>query len=116
MIAAPAQDAIKYRKTVFGNGFDQRSDFQGPPSPAVDHTWKKAYSFLSRIPQSQADRLETSTAEIIGDPEHYVVTLEVFHTLHCLDELRKMIWPEYYGTFSERYNVSHEIAVKHQGV
>ncbi|ORY58738.1 uncharacterized protein BCR38DRAFT_413057 [Pseudomassariella vexata] len=111
---APAQDVVRYKETIFGNGFDERSTFQGPPSPAVDHAWMKSYSFLNRVPESQAKLLPDPTVEIKGDPGHYVVTLEIFHSLHCLDELRKLVWPGHYGSFMERYNVSEDTAVEHQ--
>ncbi|KAI1323299.1 hypothetical protein F5Y16DRAFT_403601 [Xylariaceae sp. FL0255] len=111
---SPAKEALRYKMITMTNGFDQRTEFQGPPSPSVDRAWQQSYSFLNRIPESQAIHLEPSTAEIHGDPGNYVVTIEVFHSLHCLDELRKTIWPEYYGTLEERYNVSRELATMHQ--
>lgn len=28
--------------------------------------------------------------------DDYLVELDVFHELHCLNDLRKMLWPEFY--------------------
>jgi hypothetical protein len=39
---------------------------------------------ISRIPISAAALLVNRTVPIPGDPEHYVVSLSVFHQLHCL--------------------------------
>ncbi|KAI1263898.1 hypothetical protein F5Y18DRAFT_428781 [Xylariaceae sp. FL1019] len=114
LVYSPAQGVLRYETKEFTNGFGEKTEFQGPPSPSVDHAWKQSYSFLNRIPKGEAEHLDTPTAEIADDPGQYVVTVEVFHSLHCLDELRKMIWPLYYGTVEERYNVSHEMAAMHQ--
>jgi hypothetical protein len=52
---------------------------------------------LVRITKDQAARLPTQTSQILGDSEHYIVGLEVFHQLHRLNGMRKAIDPEYYN-------------------
>lgn len=44
--------------------------------------------------------MTTPTMAVPGT-DKYLVTLEVYHNLHCLDELRKLLWPERYQ-FIER--------------
>lgn len=40
------------------------------------------------------------TLEIPNDEGHYVVLLDIFHSLHCLNEIRKSLHPAYYGFLS----------------
>ncbi|KAF7978950.1 hypothetical protein HWV62_44175 [Athelia sp. TMB] len=78
----------------------QRSEFSGPPSPAVDKAWKDLYHryVISAIPEEQAVHLSNETMRVPG-PGHprYIVGLDVFHQLHCLDYIRYALYPEYYG-------------------
>lgn len=39
---------------------------------------------MNRIPKSQAALLPNKTAPIPGDDGYYIITLDVFHQLHCL--------------------------------
>ncbi|KAF5325795.1 hypothetical protein D9611_000059 [Ephemerocybe angulata] len=95
---SPAEDVIEYETRVFHEGFGKgRTIYQMAPSPEVDAAWDDLYNFgVSRIPRSSADRLVNATRPIPGDEDHYVVSLDVFHQLHCLNMLRKALHPEYY--------------------
>ncbi|KAF2672750.1 hypothetical protein BT63DRAFT_359391, partial [Microthyrium microscopicum] len=98
--AAPAQGVIKYHNYTFTTGFSpERSKWQGPPSPSVDEEWVALYNFgISRVTADEAAQFYNKTSEIPGDPGHYITDLDVFHQLHCLNAVRKLIWPEYYHT------------------
>lgn len=37
------------------------------------------------------------TLPIPGEDDGYIVGLEVYHQLHCLDFLRRALYPDYYG-------------------
>ncbi|KAF7196920.1 hypothetical protein HII31_01838 [Pseudocercospora fuligena] len=50
----------------------------------------------SIITKSEAQGLQIPTMAIPGT-DHYLVELSVFHDLHCVNELRKMLYPERYG-------------------
>jgi hypothetical protein len=100
---------------VYTNGFTELSEFQGSPSPALDKVWEESYDLLSRIPKAQADLLRRQTAEIPDDDEHYIILLDVFHSLHCLNELRKEVSPDYYPPFSMRFNKSETESASHLG-
>ncbi|KAJ8489377.1 hypothetical protein ONZ45_g11588 [Pleurotus djamor] len=95
---SPAEDAISYKYYTFFNGFtDDVSPFQVPPSPELDERWEDLYNFgISRIPKSQAAHLPNSTEVIPGDEDHYIVELDVFHELHCLNRIRKALFPAHY--------------------
>lgn len=107
---------IRYKEQVFTNGFTETSRYQGKPSTELDRAWWSLYTHMTRIPPEDAARLENITVSIPGDPDgYYGVIFDVFHSLHCLDELRKGLWPRYYRSFAERYHLSQEIADMHMG-
>ncbi|KAL9532558.1 UstYa family oxidase, partial [Sphaerulina musiva] len=49
------------------------------------------------IPQSEARNLYDSTVPIWNMTGEYMIGVEVFHQLHCLDTIRKAAWPERYN-------------------
>ncbi|KAH6653863.1 hypothetical protein BKA67DRAFT_658201 [Truncatella angustata] len=80
------------------------------PSAELDKTWYGLYTHMTRVPEEQAALLANQTIGIPGDPGCHAVIFDVFHLLHCLDELRKQIWPDHYRPFAERYHVDQDIA------
>ncbi|KAF7981254.1 hypothetical protein HWV62_34131 [Athelia sp. TMB] len=96
---SPAQDSVGH-KNQLGATFLQRSKYSGPPSPEVDQAWRELYHryVMSAIPEEQASKLSNETMRVPG-PGHprYIVGLDVFHQLHCLDYLRQNLYPDYYG-------------------
>ncbi|KIM73442.1 hypothetical protein PILCRDRAFT_81124 [Piloderma croceum F 1598] len=69
-----------------------------PPSEAVDQAWEDLYSCgLSQIPKIQAELMVNKTIAIPGDEANYVVELNVFHLLSCLNKLRQALYPDYYN-------------------
>ena len=52
---------------------------------------------VTRVDKESADQLVNRTSEIPNDPGYYITALDVFHQMHCLNNLRKAVWPEYYG-------------------
>ena len=50
----------------------------------------------SLIPLSQASLLPFSTATSPSNPSLYLTGLSVFHQLHCLNRIRKLLHPERY--------------------
>lgn len=49
------------------------------------------------IPEHQARQLPNYTLGIPGMPGQYIIGLDVFHQLHCLNMFRKLMYPERYG-------------------
>ncbi|KAF7306548.1 hypothetical protein MIND_00446100 [Mycena indigotica] len=109
-VYSPAQSALSYRAIKFHSGFGANMPiYDQPPSDAVDNAWKSLYKFAySKIPRSQAQFLANKTYPILGDePRTYMLALDVFHQLHCLDEIRKAMNPDYYPHTAEGINTSH---------
>ena len=65
---------------------------------------------ISGLSESEALHLLKATLPAPNYPSKYVVQLEVFHLLHCLDRLRKAIYPDEYPggwTYDEDGTVNH---------
>ncbi|KAJ7869754.1 hypothetical protein B0H14DRAFT_3861135 [Mycena olivaceomarginata] len=52
---------------------------------------------VSQIPKSQARLLPNKTHPIPGDEGNYILELDVFHNLHCLNMIRKSLHSDYYS-------------------
>ncbi|KAJ4470470.1 hypothetical protein J3R30DRAFT_3711809 [Lentinula aciculospora] len=100
LFPAPAQDAVQYEVRRFNASF--RTDitkYQGTPTEEIDKNWEDLYRYgVNQIPASEANKLVDKTVPIPGDEDNYIVTLEVFHQLHCLNLLRKSLYPDHYPT------------------
>ncbi|KAL1981350.1 hypothetical protein VTN96DRAFT_2741 [Rasamsonia emersonii] len=94
-----ARDSTRYLETVFSpSGFSdssqQPSAYYGEPTPEKDRLWKSLYDVgMVVITKEEYEQLDVETTTLVGDEDHYLVTLEVFHQLHCLDYLRNTIYP-----------------------
>lgn len=55
---------------------------------------------ISKIPRQEAKHLSSPTLAIPGTDE-YLVQLDVWHELHCLNDLRMVLYPEVYGGLDE---------------
>lgn len=58
---------------------------------------------ISEIPYSAARQLPNATEWIPGSDNQYLVELDVFHQLHCLNSIRKTFFPERYPDFFKDY-------------
>jgi len=102
-VYSPAQDVVEYKLTKFAIGGDKH--FHIPPSDALDEAWNNLYNFgISRIPKSQAALLPNKTHPIPGDDGYYIVELDVFHNLHCLNMIRKTLHSDYYTHMAMNVN------------
>ncbi|KAJ7643273.1 hypothetical protein B0H17DRAFT_1104421 [Mycena rosella] len=95
---SPALEAVEHEVRVYYGGFSgDMSPFQIPSSPTLDKMWTDLYNTgLSRITKQEAARLPNKTSAIPGDDDHYIVSLDVFHSLHCLNNIRMALDPDYY--------------------
>ncbi|KAL2206758.1 hypothetical protein CC79DRAFT_907076 [Sarocladium strictum] len=105
---SPAQDAIKYHTMIYPDAIHHKTKYMGKPSPQLDAAWESEYDLISRIPKWQADQIETPSDELPNDPGYHAVMLDIFHSLHCLNEVRMTLNPEYYGPPGDRFNTTDE--------
>ncbi|KYK56496.1 uncharacterized protein DCS_03496 [Drechmeria coniospora] len=104
-VYSPAMDVIRHKNVVFTSGFgSERTAYQGPPTPERDALWDDLYSFgISRIPRESAAKLVNKTVPLPGSKGSYVVELNIFHQLHCLNMLRKRLYSK------QDYAPDHEL-------
>ncbi|KAJ6523043.1 hypothetical protein B0H19DRAFT_1277125 [Mycena capillaripes] len=90
---APAQDIIEYKTVKFHRGLgDDVPLFEGPPSAEGDQAWEELYAYAaSQIPKSEVLKMTNKTLPILPDQGSYVIALDVFHQLHCLDMIRQQL-------------------------
>ncbi|KAK6860653.1 hypothetical protein PG995_004289 [Apiospora arundinis] len=67
----------------------------GEPGHALDEAWENLYKFGANDLSTDHRHLVKDVQETSGH-RGYIVTLNVFHQLHCLNGLRKLGRPEYY--------------------
>jgi len=58
---------------------------------------------FTMLDKESADKLPNKTAEVPGTGGKYIVSLEMFHQLHCLNLLRKHNYPERYPNYRVFY-------------
>ncbi|KAK0509232.1 hypothetical protein JMJ35_008603 [Cladonia borealis] len=132
ILYSPAQMAVEYKVVKFKSGFGSHvTEYQGLPSDELDQRWWdlygcKPYSFSgtsphvfrliavkivghSRITKEEATQMVNSTVPIPGDSHHYIVELNVFHQLHCLDTIRKGLYPDHYPSIRPGPNGEDEV-------
>ncbi|KIX97043.1 uncharacterized protein Z520_07157 [Fonsecaea multimorphosa CBS 102226] len=119
---APANEAIEYEIRTFSSSSAQEPTiYLGPPDDKVDKAWEDIYGAYqrTRIDGAEAARLPNQTASITNDPGHYLITIDVFHQLHCLDFVRKRLYPSRYDTVADLAkdrNGSRALEIEHTGM
>ncbi|KAJ7771141.1 hypothetical protein DFH07DRAFT_734830, partial [Mycena maculata] len=102
---APAQEAVEYLAKV-RNPSRAKTIYDEDPSPAVDTAWNRLYNYgISRIPREQAALLPNRTARVSKDDPDFIIELEAFHQLHCLNSIRMALHPDYYNDHHGRRQV-----------
>ncbi|KAI1122538.1 hypothetical protein F5Y10DRAFT_253864 [Nemania abortiva] len=102
---SPAMEAdiIEYYDTNFENEFGGKSQYIGPPTPELEERWDDLWSRGTiELPPDGPEKLNKSTESLMHarkDPSRgYTAVLEVFHHLHCLNQIRQYTWKDYYAT------------------
>ncbi|KAM3434864.1 hypothetical protein MY4824_005194 [Beauveria thailandica] len=98
-IYTPAQSAVEYQNILFTGGLkgDGGSKYLGS-TPEVDEAWDHLYNktLISQILSDAAAQLPNATTRFSNDTDYHIVELDVFHQLHCLNMLRKLVYPNAY--------------------
>lgn len=82
-----------WRKTEY-----QANQKTGVPTDATDILWDELYHFgmVNWVDTQTAKRLPNRTLAMPGETDRYLMSLDVFHQLHCLNILRRTLWPDRY--------------------
>lgn len=60
---------------------------------------------IVKVNTEEASNLPNSTAELPHESGFYVVEIDAFHQLHCLNYIRKALYPDrYMSHFRDAYN------------
>ncbi|KAK7687809.1 hypothetical protein QCA50_009028 [Cerrena zonata] len=97
VVYSPLQHLLEYKPVLYSNGLrDQMSVYQGEPSREVDQAWEDLYNDfgISAIPKEQAELLDNKTIALPNGK--HLVEISVFHSLHCLNTMRKALRADYY--------------------
>jgi len=109
LLYSPAQSAVEYEIKSFTPGREHKTIYQGA-SKEVDRAWGELYNHtLLKIPKSEAALLPNKTYPIKHEPGYYLAGLDVFHQLHCLNNIRRALHHDYYAndTDLDEEHVSH---------
>ncbi|KAK3688793.1 hypothetical protein B0T22DRAFT_460242 [Podospora appendiculata] len=94
-VYSPANEAVEYIKEYkFRPSLFDKSPYMGFPTDKTERLWKDLYGFgISKISEEEAKKLPHPTLTIPGTKD-YLVQLDVWHELHCLNDLRMLLYPE----------------------
>ncbi|KAH6671337.1 hypothetical protein B0J14DRAFT_93493 [Halenospora varia] len=67
---------------------------------------------ISQIPYSSAIKLPNATAPTRKGSDQYIVGLDVFHQLHCLNMIRKSLYPAYYNGYPQHVETTQNITLE----
>ncbi|KAJ9606918.1 hypothetical protein H2200_008929 [Cladophialophora chaetospira] len=92
---APANGVVEYAEHHFRAALFNFTEYMGFPDDETDRRWQDLYNdyATSVISEEEAKNLITPTLRIPGTAK-YLVQLDVFHELHCLNDMRKLLYPE----------------------
>ncbi|KJK77116.1 hypothetical protein H634G_07537 [Metarhizium anisopliae BRIP 53293] len=100
---SPAEDAVEYVPVLFKLGNSHASSpYQGFPTDETDRLWQELYgvgTFL-HVDEDAGNRLLNTSvkAPVVGSENDLMVGLDVFHQLHCLNQIRMAFYPRRYNT------------------
>ncbi|KAF4625988.1 hypothetical protein G7Y89_g12180 [Cudoniella acicularis] len=98
---SPANDDVQYlhQKFTRSRGED-KSPYQGWPNDDIDALWRAQYfdGLLTTVDEATAMKLpeETSRFNWPSREDEYILTLDVFHQMHCLDVVRMALYRDRY--------------------
>ncbi|KAH8897914.1 hypothetical protein GQ53DRAFT_818168 [Thozetella sp. PMI_491] len=111
------KEAFEYHDVVFHRDFGPEarffSEYSGWPNDETDRRWKALYEHgFSYIDSNSHDKLlnKTLRTPMPGKEDSYMVVLDVFHQLHCLNTIRRYFYPKRYNLtfFNDDGTVSYE--------
>ncbi|KAH8682055.1 hypothetical protein BX600DRAFT_429948 [Xylariales sp. PMI_506] len=103
---SPANEFVEYiDHHHFRAALLNRTEYMGYPTAdgKTVRLWGDLYNYgISRISHEEAKNLPSPTLAIPGTQD-YLVQLDVFHELHCLNDLRKALYPDVYGELKDKH-------------
>ncbi|KAK0732541.1 hypothetical protein B0T21DRAFT_369169 [Apiosordaria backusii] len=118
---SPALQAVRYHQVTFPAAFTAQSVYRGTPTPELDAAWQKLVHLgagslrihKAHLPLLNKSHKADSLLMFDDGTGDIQVMLEVFHQLHCLNELRKKTWPGYYPEVEEKHRLVDRVHTDH---
>ncbi|EED15383.1 conserved hypothetical protein [Talaromyces stipitatus ATCC 10500] len=110
ILYSPAESTLEYETKVFPENIWTKSPYMtggnGLPSNETDGLWDDLYKYgIVKVNAEEASNLPNSTAELPHESGFYVIEIDVFHQLHCLNYIRKALYPDrYMHEFRDAYD------------
>ncbi|EGX90436.1 hypothetical protein CCM_06856 [Cordyceps militaris CM01] len=97
-VYTPAQSVVEYHNILFTGGLKGDTSKYLGSTPSVDEAWDNLYNktLISQILPEAAAHLVNATTRFSNDTDYHIVELDVFHQLHCLNMMRKLVYPNAY--------------------
>ncbi|KAH0386197.1 hypothetical protein KCU92_g2900, partial [Aureobasidium melanogenum] len=110
--------------TFHGAVHDNSSIFRQPPSAIVDEAWNRVAATGFEITRTSAEALSLTGKDpstCVKAPadwqlgsDAYLVQIDVFHQIHCLNELRKELYSDHYYNEDYRAQVPWSVHIAHK--
>ncbi|KAI0123234.1 hypothetical protein BJ170DRAFT_675069 [Xylariales sp. AK1849] len=117
---SPLLDLVKYHDYQFEAELGAKNIYKGHPRPELDEAWHRVGDIHPISMEDKFRGVLNKTHSGIPYPEEQgggiMVEIEVFHQLHCLNFLRKVIYADYYSRPENRpvtFEVSDELLFNH---
>ncbi|KAK6223283.1 hypothetical protein LQW54_000400 [Pestalotiopsis sp. IQ-011] len=111
LISSPAREAVSYERVMMDTNIYEKSDFIGQPRPELDAAWDGLLKSLSKQDQYQAVRpsqlAEEQSVTLNDVTGRVLIQLEAYHTLNCLNFVRKFAFRTYYNMTDDPANIQH---------
>ncbi|KAK4191062.1 hypothetical protein QBC35DRAFT_529392 [Podospora australis] len=96
----PDANAIEYEDVLFRGALHHTNIYKGKPNKKMDEAWAiLTHLNSSMVPREAVERVHKSPNAVHYSKEEggqYMIGVEVFHQMHCLNLLRMYTYREYY--------------------
>ncbi|ETS88115.1 hypothetical protein PFICI_01943 [Pestalotiopsis fici W106-1] len=96
-IVTPAQGAISWETMFLDAPLKGSSIYVGDPKPEIDDAWGDLVRYANtRVQAEDLERINRTSVPLNDAEGGFLVNLNVFHHLHCLNKIRKQLYNDYY--------------------
>ncbi|TQW00911.1 tat pathway signal sequence [Cordyceps javanica] len=89
--------AVEYQKQTIVHEVFEKSKFRGMPRPEVDEAWDDLLRYNDiRVQKADLEKANITSVPLNDEQGGYFVTLDVYHTLHCVNHVRMSYYSDYY--------------------
>lgn len=97
VVYSPAQTAVQYEKKTIVHNVADDGKYRGPPRPEQDEAWESLLRYNNlRVQEADLEKANLTSVPLKDDAGGYLATLDVFHSLHCVNKVRKSYYSDYY--------------------